>query len=130
MSEVCASPTQAYPFDVGVSPDEEFKQFVVFGGAPVGTAVFTEEIDWIPYGLNYVPDGKLEIPPTFVILQPGGEAGGGRQLRTWAAQRRCARLPYGAADPITSQPAGSEFDVQVDESEVWQFLGDPTRGKR
>ena len=72
LPEVCSSPAQAYPFDVGVSPDEEFKQFVVFGGAPDGTVVFTEEIDWIPYGLNYLPDGNLEIPPTLVVLQPGG----------------------------------------------------------
>ncbi len=38
---------------MGVSPDEEFTQFVVFGGAPDGTVVFTEEIDWLPYVLNY-----------------------------------------------------------------------------
>ena len=88
-----ALPAQAYPFDVGVSPDEEFAQFVVFGGAPDGTVVFTEEIDWLPYGSNYLPNGIATDPADPGRPPTGWRGGGGRQLRSGAAQRRCPRLP-------------------------------------
>jgi hypothetical protein len=129
-SEGCDSPTQAYPFDVGVNSDEGFSQFVVFGGVPGGTALFTEEIDWLPYGLNYQSDGTLEIPPTLVILQPGGEPVVGVDCDPGQPNSDVPDCRVDRQIQITSQPPGSEFDVQVDEFEVWQFLGDPTRGKR
>jgi hypothetical protein len=130
-SEGCDSPTQAYPFDVGVNSDEGFTQFVVFGGAPVGTAVFIEEIDWLPYFANYQqPDGTLLIKPTFVILEPGGEEVVGVDCDPGQPNADVPDCRTNRQIDITSEPAGSEFDVQVDEFEIWQFLGDPTRGKR
>ncbi len=129
-SEGCDSPTQAYPFDVGVNSDEGFTQFVVFGGAPVGTSVFIEEIDWLPYFLNYQADGTLVIKPTFVILEPGGAEVVGVDCDPGQPNADVPDCRTDRQIDITSQPAGSEFDVQVDEFEIWQFLGDPTRGKR
>ena len=128
--EGCDSPTQAYPFDVGVNSDEGFTQFVVFGGAPVGTAVFIEEIDWLPYLQNYEADGTLPIRPTFVILEPGGDEVVGVDCDPGQPNADVPDCRTERQIQITSQPAGSEFDVEVDEFEVWQFLGDPTRGKR
>ena len=129
LPEECSSPAQAYPFDVGVSPDEEFEQFVVFGGAPDGTVVFTQEIDWLPYGLNYLANGTLEIPPTLVILQPGGEPVVGVSCEAGQPNAAVPDCRQSRTALVTEPSPDPEFDVQVDESEVWQFLGDPTRGK-
>jgi hypothetical protein len=130
LSEDCDSPTQAYPFDVGVSPDEDFKQFVVFGGVPGGSSLFTETIDWVPYFLDYLPNGTLEIPPTFVILQPGGTPVVGVDCDPGQPNTDVPDCRRSRTAVVTSEPPGSEFDVKVEENEVWEFLGDPTRGKR
>jgi hypothetical protein len=129
LSEDCDSPTQAYPFDVGVSPDEEFAQFVVFGGAPGGSVIFTEEIAWLPYLTNYLPDGTLQIKPTLVILQVGGQPVVGVNCDPGQPN---ADVPDCRQSRIITETASPDpdFDAQIQENEVWQFLGDPTRGKR
>ena len=44
----CTSNNLFVVFDVGVNADEGFTQFVVFGGDPNGTAVFSQNIAWEP----------------------------------------------------------------------------------
>jgi hypothetical protein len=129
LSENCDSPTQAYPFDVGVNSDEGFSQFVVFGGVPGGSSLFTQQIDWLPYGLNYQPDGTLEIPPTLVILQPGGEPVVGVSCDPGQPNAEVPDCRRSRQAIVTEPSPDPDFDVQVDEFEVWEFLGDPTRGK-
>ncbi len=127
----CSSPERAYPFDAGVDSDEGYTQFVVFGGAPDGTVVFTEEIDWLPYFLEL--PARRDAPDQADLRDPRtGRRGSGWALTATrdSPTPMCPTAVRFGRSISTSQPPGSEFDVQVDEFEVWQFLGDPTRGKR
>ena len=69
----CSSADQFVVFDVGVDPNEEnVTQFVVFGGNPNGTVVFSQTINWLPEDANYDENSNLIVPPTLVVLEPGG----------------------------------------------------------
>ena len=121
----CDSGTFTSSYDVGLSTDgDAWRQFVVFGGDPNGTATISQVIEWVPEPADY-QGGSLVVPTTQVRLSPGAN------LQPVVF---CSSLtPPGEPNSTTSQcqvsrtiSEGEPLDPgEIQLTEVYKFIGDP-----
>jgi hypothetical protein len=135
--------TGFYPFDIGVTPDEEIEgeqitQFVLFGDAQVSSeCVIHLTILWHAEDADYDGNDNLVVPPTLVRLPSGGGFG------NYQAARFCSEFggptlvePTCLDSQLVLQGTGQmgDFNWDIEDGKVQVFqqftdFGDPPKAR-
>ena len=130
--------SQVFPtvLDVGTSNDEEFDQFVVFGGVPDGDVEQTQTVFWLPEEKKTDPvTGDLELAATLVLLVEGGDPLTDAEAAVYCGAVGGLDLPGEPGEGngvihcldhqiITGSPTVGGVEM-IQLTEVFKFVGDP-----